>query len=102
MAYIFSDIFFMYSGGQKSFFHLGTPFIASLLSLPFPPRLIPSSASSWSLTQHLPGILVLLLIALLSIHKKYSKDFVVVDLTLCAILGSWTVRAEAFVVCWCN
>ena len=52
MAYIFSDIFFMYS-----------------------------------------GILMLLLVLMMSLHKRWAREWVVVDLTLCAILGSWTVMA---------
>jgi hypothetical protein len=52
MAYIFSDIFFMYS-----------------------------------------GVLMLLLVTLMSVHKRWAREWVVVDLSLCAILGSWTVMA---------
>lgn len=52
MAYIFSDIFFMYS-----------------------------------------GVLMLMLVLLMSIHKRWAREWVVVDLSLCAILGSWTVMA---------
>jgi drug/metabolite transporter (DMT)-like permease len=50
MAYIFSDIFFMYS-----------------------------------------GVLMLMLVLFLSMHKRWAREWVVVDLSLCAILGSWTV-----------
>jgi len=52
LAYIFSDIFFIYC-----------------------------------------GVLVLLFVAVLSVSRRYSARFVVTDLTLCAILGSWTVLA---------
>jgi len=52
MAYVFSDVFFMYS-----------------------------------------GILILMLVLLMSIRKRWAREWVVVDLSLCAILGSWTVMA---------
>ena len=52
MAYVFSDVFFMYS-----------------------------------------GILMLMMVLLMSIRKRWAREWVIVDLSLCAILGSWTVMA---------
>jgi len=76
MAYIFSDIFFMYSG-----------ILMLMLVSARPPAKLRSSVMPRLMLHGSRQVL------LMSLHKRWAREWVVVDLTLCAILGSWTVMA---------